>query len=105
MNWWNPVRYWNMGRDWLSKLPTYDPQMPNDASSGILKCVRPISFVLILTVLVLGWFNPAPMDAFFTAAAKMPDWLQNLVYLLFGGYAGEKIIRAVKAPGSVDQPQ
>lgn len=70
------------------------------ASAGCsMRLVRPLAFIGLSFVLVMGWNHPQQMKTFFEATSSAPEWIQIVVFTLMGGLATEKVIRAVKKPG------
>ncbi|GGD64527.1 hypothetical protein GRI62_11920 [Erythrobacter arachoides] len=71
-----------------------------------MRWARPVFFMLLTILLIVGWWYPERMDAYFTALSKVPDWLAQIITILVLGLAIEKglarpiadVIKAVKGP-------
>jgi hypothetical protein len=82
---------WTKVRDRWAALQSSDAFHPT--MTRFMRLPRPVSFVLIVTMFLLGWHDPTHFSVFADAMAKLPSEFWNVVMILLGSIAASKLIR------------
>ena len=69
-----------------------------------MRWARPVFFILTTIMLVVGWWHPDILGAYFTALSIAPKWLTDIITILVLGLAVEKgvarpvsdVVKAIK---------
>lgn len=64
----------------------------NGTADAIMRWPRPTAFFLITIMFVLGWYNPEKFTQFADACGKLPDNFYNIIYIVLGSIAPNKLI-------------
>ena len=68
---------------------------PDKAATLAMRFARPVFWVLITVMLVVGWFQPENLGTYLAALAKAPDWFADIITIMALGLSVEKGARSV----------
>ncbi len=74
-------------KDFVKKAKNIDGDA---AASMSMRWARPVFFILMTAMLLVGWWDAAKIGIYFEAMSKAPDWLTNIFTILILGLAVEK---------------
>ncbi len=74
----------------ITTMPLLKNFNGDNAATLSMRWARPIFFILMTTMFVIGWYYPTHIDVFFVAMTKAPEWLTNIFTILILGLTVEK---------------
>lgn len=61
------------------------------AADGIMRWPRPVAFFMLVTMFIVGWFNPTTLMAFAQAIAVLPESFWTVVFIVLGSIGATKL--------------